>query len=346
MTQAYKPAIDAVKLDNPIVVGGVKLGNRAFLAPMSGITDLPFRKLAWKYGAGLVVSEMVASEAFLTGQAEMTLKAASGNLPLHMVQIAGCEPKWMAKAAAVVETSGAQIIDINMGCPAKRVINGQSGSALMRDLNHAMTLIDAVVKAVKIPVTLKMRLGWDHNSLNADELATRAEDAGVQMITVHGRTRCQFYKGNADWEAVARVRAKTGLPVVVNGDILDPQSANLATAVSGSDAVMVGRGAYGAPWMPAHIAGRLTTPDIRALECNFDEVRTHYEDIVSFYGKHLGVRQARKHIGWYLDRLNLPEAASPLRKSILTSENTDAVVAGLKELFKMHTPVAGSLCAA
>ena len=288
MTHFASSSSDESSLGNPIVIGDVTLSNRAFLAPMSGITDLPFRKLAWKYGAGLVVSEMVASEAFIAGQAEMALKAASGDLPLHVVQIAGCEARWMAQAAEVAEASGAHIIDINMGCPSKRVINGQSGSALMRNLDHALTLIAAVISTVKIPVTLKMRLGWDHASINAAELAARAEDEGVQMITVHGRTRCQFYKGEADWSAIADVTANTRLPVVVNGDILGPRSAKLAMRAANADAVMVGRGAYGAPWMPALIAGRLGPADVQRLECDPDVAISHYDNLVSFYGQHLG----------------------------------------------------------
>ena len=233
------PDLLANKIAAPISIAGIELPNRAFLAPMSGVTDVPFRKLAHHYGAGLVVSEMVASEAFITGQEEMQLKVMSADFKPHMVQLAGREAGWMAKAAIVAEANGADIIDINMGCPAKRVTTGYSGSALMRDLDHALTLIDAVVGAVKVPVTLKMRLGWDDNSLNAPELAKRAEDAGVQMITVHGRTRCQFYKGQANWAAVRNVREAINLPLVVNGDIINQTNALDALEKSGADAVMI-----------------------------------------------------------------------------------------------------------
>ncbi len=323
---------------HPLTVGEVCLRNRVLLAPMSGISDLPFRKIAWRFGAGMVVSEMVASAAFVTGKAEMLLKAASGDLPVHMVQLAGWEAHWMARAAMVAEANGADIIDINMGCPARRVTTCYSGSALMRDLDHALTLIDAVVDAVKVPVTLKMRLGWDENSLNADELAARAEASGIQMITVHGRTRCQFYKGTADWQAVANVKAATKLPVVVNGDIVDRKSATLAMAASGADALMIGRGSYGVPWLPALLAGRIDTARAGQLRSSPDCVLEHYELMLEFYGIEYGLRQARKHISWYLDRLKLPGCATRLRRTVLTTGDPGVVTAGLKQLFAMHDP--------
>jgi len=246
------PEISSDIVSQPLKVGNIELRNRAFLAPMSGVTDLPMRKLAWDFGAGLVVSEMVASEAFIDehnqGHDEMRLKAQLDDVPVRMVQLAGREAKWMGEAAKIVEERGANIIDINMGCPAKRVTTGYSGSALMRDLDHAMTLVEAIVNAVTCPVTLKMRLGWDHDSINAPELAKRAEDAGIQMITIHGRTRCQFYKGEADWEAVHTVRDAISLPLVVNGDIQTKGDAANALQQSGADAVMIGRGVYGKPW--------------------------------------------------------------------------------------------------
>jgi len=195
-----------MQLNEPLTIGNVKLRNRAMLAPMSGVSDLPFRELAWKFGAGMVVSEMVASESFVEGEAEMQMKAQSGNLPIHMVQLIGREAYWMGRGAKMIEAQGADIIDINMGCPSRKVTTGFSGSALMRDVDHALTLIDAVVESVNVPVTLKMRLGWDQGSLNAAELAKRAENAGVQMITVHGRTRCQFFKGDADWDWIAKTK--------------------------------------------------------------------------------------------------------------------------------------------
>lgn len=330
------PDLCANKIAKPISIAGIELPNRAFLAPMSGVTDVPFRKLAHKYGAGLVVSEMVASEAFITGQEEMQLKVMSADFKPHMVQLAGREAGWMAKAAIVAEANGADIIDINMGCPAKRVTTGYSGSALMRDLDHALTLIEAVVGAVKVPVTLKMRLGWDDNSLNAPELAKRAEDAGVQMITVHGRTRCQFYKGQANWSAVRNVREAIKLPLVVNGDITDRTKADDALKKSGADAVMIGRGAYGAPWLPAYIGGVLTSSDVEALKTNWQVVAAHHEAMLSFYGIESGIRQARKHLGWYLDNLNLPASSGMLKKIIMTSFEPSEIYETLATLFAMH----------
>lgn len=330
------PDLYANQIAKPIEIGGIELSNRAFLAPMSGVTDLPFRKLAHGFGAGLVVSEMVASQAFIEGEAEMQLKVLSGDISPHMVQLAGREPSWMARAAEVAQEHGADIIDINMGCPAKRVTTGYSGSALMRDLDHALTLIEATVSAVKVPVTLKMRLGWDDKSLNAPELAKRAQDAGVQMITVHGRTRCQFYKGQANWEAVSRVKDAIDLPLVVNGDISDATRALEALAKSGADAVMIGRGAYGAPWLPAQIAGKVDNAQADAMRSNPVIAIDHHDAMLSFYGLESGIRQARKHLGWYLDNLNLPASASILKKQIMTSFEPKEVHTGLEELYQMQ----------
>ncbi len=330
------PDFVANSIGKSIKIGGIELPNRSFLAPMSGVTDVPFRKLAHHYGAGLVVSEMVASEAFITGQEEMQLKVMSADFKPHMVQLAGREAGWMAKAAIVAEANGADIIDINMGCPAKRVTTGYSGSALMRDLDHALTLIDAVVGAIKVPVTLKMRLGWDDNSINAPELAKRAEDAGVQMITVHGRTRCQFYKGQANWSAVNEVREAIKLPLVVNGDITDRQKADEALAKSCADVVMIGRGAYGAPWLPAYVGGAITLEEAEALKVNWHAAAAHHEDMLSFYGLESGIRQARKHLGWYLDSLNLPASSGVLKKTIMTSFEPSEIYKTLEELFAIH----------
>src|SRR3954470_9861857 len=219
----------------PLAVGPLTVPNRVFLAPMSGITDAPFRKLAAKLGAGLVVSEMTASDDLVNGRPMSLLKCEATGIGPHVVQLAGCETRWMAEGARIAEAGGADIIDINMGCPARHVTGGQSGSALMRDLDHALTLIDATVSAVKVPVTLKMRLGWDHHCLNAPELANRAESAGGQLITVHGRTRCQFYKGEADWGAVRAVNDAIRIPLVVNGDITSYEDAVAALEMSGAD---------------------------------------------------------------------------------------------------------------
>ena len=243
----------------PLKIGEIAVANRVLLAPMSGVTDAPFRRLAAALGAGLVVSEMTASDDLVHGRPMSRLRCEAAGIGPHVVQLAGCETHWMAEGAKVAEAAGADIIDINMGCPARHVTGGQSGSALMRDLDHALTLIEATIAAVKVPVTLKMRLGWDDRSLNAPELARRAEAAGVQMITVHGRTRCQFYKGEADWTAVRAVKDAISIPLVVNGDITSFEKAVQALEMSGADAVMIGRGAQGQPWLPGQIGRRLET---------------------------------------------------------------------------------------
>ncbi len=315
-------------------IGQVAIRNRVFLAPMSGITDVPFRRLAWKFGAGLVVSEMVASDALVTGKREMLLKAENSGLPVHVVQLSGRQEKWIAEGARMAEAAGANIIDINMGCPSKRVTTGYAGSALMRDLDHAMRLIDATLAAVSVPVTLKMRLGWDHSSINAPELAKRAVEAGVKMITVHGRTRCQFYKGKADWSAVRAVKDAIDVPLVVNGDIGTCEQAKEAMTASGADAVMVGRAAYGAPWLPGQIASEIEGTKITKEPegSQFLEiVKEHYEAILSFYGTTQGVRQARKHIGWYFDRLQSSPEMAALRRVALTETSPEIVLATIDQ---------------
>src|SRR6476661_5672909 len=281
----------------PLKIGDISVANRVLLAPMSGVTDAPFRRLSATLGAGLVVSEMTASDDLVHGRPMSRLRCEATGIGPHVVQLAGCEAKWMAEGARIAEAAGAEIIDINMGCPARHVTGGQSGSALMRDLDHALRLIEATISAVKVPVTLKMRLGWDDRSLNAPELARRAEAAGVQMISVHGRTRCQFYKGEADWTAIRAVKGAVSVPLVVNGDITSFEKAVCALEVSGADAVMIGRGAQGQPWLPGQIGRRLETGVVEQappLAEQFSHIHALYDAVLSHYGLRIGLKHARK----------------------------------------------------
>lgn len=314
------------------MLDGVELAPPVALAPLAGITDLPFRQLVASFGAGWVVSEMVASQEMVQAKPGVRERAELGyDQAGTAVQIAGRDAYWMAEAARMIEANGAAFIDINMGCPAKKVTNGYSGSALLRTPDHALSLISAVVNAVKVPVTLKTRLGWDDDSLNAADVAKRAEDAGIKLVTIHGRTRCQFYKGAANWGAIARIKDAVGIPVIANGDIVDTATARQALAQSGADGVMMGRGAQGRPWALAQVAAALygtPAPEVPQGDALAQMVCGHYEAMLSFYGVDLGRKVARKHLGWYMD-----EAGSdPVqRKAILTEPEPANVLRALPD---------------
>ena len=318
-----------------LTIGSITLDAPVILAPMSGVSDLPFRRLVKSLGVGMVVSEMIASKAVIMAnrKALKMSRPCDDERPMA-VQLAGCEPGVMAEAAKLNEDRGASLIDINMGCPVKKVVNGDAGSALMRNERLAGKILEATVKAVKVPVTLKMRMGWDDKSRNAPKLAKIAEESGVRAVTVHGRTRCQFYKGEADWEFIGTVKRSVFIPVIANGDVTSVEKARAILDVSGADGVMIGRGAYGRPWLPGQAARYLKTgerPPDPTIENQYRIVRRHLDAMLTYYGTTAGLRMARKHLGWYSKGLT---KSAEFRAEVMRLDRVDAVEEALERFYE------------